>query len=68
MDRHELDVSAVDMKAWQREDATLKEIWEVVHRCEVRKGIDFFTCDGLLYSCWISRSQHGEAGEDMHDH
>ncbi len=39
--RHELDVSAENLRTWQAEDNTLKDIWEAVRKCEAKKGIGF---------------------------
>ncbi len=45
---HEPDVSAENLRTWQAEDNTLKDIWEAVRKCEANKGIGFFH-DGLLF-------------------
>lgn len=45
----DLDVSAEELKAWQREDATLKVVWDAVKKCEAKSGIGFFTQDGRTW-------------------
>ncbi len=59
-DRHELDISAEEMKRLQVADTSLQDVRKMAEERESRFGVGFFLKYGLLYRRHMPRGQDGE--------
>ena len=56
-------MSAEELKEWQANDESLKDVREAVQKCEAKEGVGFFSRDGLLHRRWIPPGCGGEEEE-----
>ncbi len=59
INRHEMDISASEMKVLQATDPTLREVRIAVKERDSVSGVRFFSRDGLMYRRWIPRDRAG---------
>ena len=65
VDKHELDITAEEMKMLQATDPTLRDVRLAVKEQESKGGVGFFSRDSLLYRRWKPRGDRDEGLEQL---
>ena len=59
------NLKAAELKVWQEEDETLKEVWRAADGMVTMTGDGFFQRDGVIYRRWMPK-EGIVTGEEVH--